>query len=189
MPISIFAGTDYWGIYLSCLSYVWLATCVSWIHLSLILRLVVLDLLCSLFYNKNSENSYSSISCTVKDWTKIFWTVSVSLLGDIALIPLDGDVGSRSFVRFWITIVVFGEWHTDPASDHIDPNPATLAPHLLCLSTVHSPVDLTTKANTCLRMKEHKQERERTQPNCRCMIKLTSWGLTNRWMAKLYLID
>jgi hypothetical protein len=29
-----------------------------------------------------------------------------------------------------------GEWHTDPASDHKDPNPATLAPRLLWLSTV-----------------------------------------------------
>ena len=38
-----------------------------------------------------------------------------------ALIPNDGDVGSQSSVRFWITIVVFGERHTDPASDQQDP--------------------------------------------------------------------
>jgi len=29
----------------------------------------------------------------------------------------DGDVGSRSSVRFWITLVVGGARHTDPASD------------------------------------------------------------------------
>ena len=73
-----------------------------------------------------------------------------------------------------------GERHTDPASDQHDPNPATLAPRLLWLSTVRCLVDLATKANPCVRIEEHKQERERTQPNCRCMIKLTSWGLTNR---------
>ena len=55
-----------------------------------------------------------------------------------------------------------GERHTDPTSDHIDPNPATFAPRLLWLSSVHCPVDLATKANPCLRIKEHNQERERT---------------------------
>ena len=34
-----------------------------------------------------------------------------------ALIPNDEDVGSRSSVRFWITLVVGGARHTDPASD------------------------------------------------------------------------
>ena len=34
-----------------------------------------------------------------------------------ALIPKEGDVGSRSSVRFWITLVVGGSRHTDPASD------------------------------------------------------------------------
>ena len=29
----------------------------------------------------------------------------------------NGDVGSRSSVRFWITLVVGGVRHTDPASD------------------------------------------------------------------------
>ena len=29
----------------------------------------------------------------------------------------NGDVGSRSSVRFWITLVVGGTRHTDPASD------------------------------------------------------------------------
>jgi hypothetical protein len=42
----------------------------------------------------------------------------------------DGDV------RFKITIDLVGERHTDPASYHKDPNSATLAPHLLWLSTV-----------------------------------------------------
>ena len=31
--------------------------------------------------------------------------------------PNNGDVGSRSSVKFWITLVVGGERHTDPASD------------------------------------------------------------------------
>ena len=43
-----------------------------------------------------------------------------------------------------------GERHTDPASDHTDPNPATLAPHFLWLSSVCCPVDLATKANPFL---------------------------------------
>ena len=73
-----------------------------------------------------------------------------------------------------------GERHTDPASDQQDPNPATLAPHLLWLLIVRCLVDLAMKANPCLQIEEHKQERERTKPNYICMIKLTSWGLTNR---------
>ena len=38
------------------------------------------------------------------------------------------------------------------------------------------PVDLTKKANPCLRNEEHKQEQERKQPNCRLMINLTKLG-------------
>ena len=34
-----------------------------------------------------------------------------------ALILNNGAVGSRSSVRFWITLVVGGARHTDPASD------------------------------------------------------------------------
>ena len=33
------------------------------------------------------------------------------------LMLLNGDVGSRSSVRFWITLVVGGTRHTDSASD------------------------------------------------------------------------
>jgi hypothetical protein len=44
--------------------------------------------------------------------------------------------GSRSSVRFKINNDLFGERRTDLASDHKDPNPATLAPRLLWLSTV-----------------------------------------------------
>jgi hypothetical protein len=47
-------------------------------------------------------------------------------------------------------------------------------------------VDLTKKANLCLRIEEHKQEQGRMQPICRWMIKLTSWGLTNRWTLTLF---
>ena len=34
-----------------------------------------------------------------------------------ALIPNNGDVGPQSSIRFWITLVVGGVQHTDPASD------------------------------------------------------------------------
>ena len=37
-------------------------------------------------------------------------------------------------------------------------------------------VDLAKKANPFLRNKEHKQEQERKQPNCRWMINLTKLG-------------
>ena len=47
-------------------------------------------------------------------------------------------------------------------------NPAILAPQLLwVINQVTDQVDLTKKANPCLRNEEHKQEQERTQPNCR----------------------
>ena len=36
------------------------------------------------------------------------------------------EMGSRSSVRFKINNDLFGERHTDLASDHKDPNPATL---------------------------------------------------------------
>jgi hypothetical protein len=47
-------------------------------------------------------------------------------------------MGTRflSSVRFKITIDLVRERHTDPASDHKDPNPKILAPRLLRLSTV-----------------------------------------------------
>ena len=51
--------------------------------------------------------------------------------------------------------------HVDPASDQLDPNPAIAAPRILWLSTVHCPVDVTKKANPCVRIEEHKQEQER----------------------------
>jgi hypothetical protein len=49
--------------------------------------------------------------------------------------------------------------------------------------------DRAKKANTCRRIEEHKQEQGRMQHNCRCMIKLTSWGLTNRSDGETVLID
>ena len=53
------------------------------------------------------------------------------------------------------------EWHTDPASDRkIEPrNLSTTAP--LVINQVMGQVDLTKKANPCLRNEEHKQEEER----------------------------
>ena len=69
-----------------------------------------------------------------------------------------------------------GEWHTDPASDRkIEPcNLSTTAP--LVINRVTDQVDLARKANPCLCNEEHKQEQERTQPNCRWMINLSKLG-------------
>jgi len=69
-----------------------------------------------------------------------------------------------------------GEWHTDPASDRkIKPcNLSTTTPLVINRDT--DPVDLTKKANPCLRNEEHKQEQERKQPNCRWLINLTKLG-------------
>ena len=47
-----------------------------------------------------------------------------------------------------------------------------------------STIDLAEKANPHLRIEEHKQELEECNQDCRCMINLTSWGLTNRCTAK-----
>ena len=54
-----------------------------------------------------------------------------------------------------------GEWHTDPASDRkIEPcNLSTTTPLVINRDT--DPVDLTKKANPCLRNEEHKQKHER----------------------------
>jgi hypothetical protein len=60
---------------------------------------------------------------------------------------------SRSSVRFKITIDLVVGQHTDPASDHKDPNPTTLAPHLL------KSIEVTI---------------------CRYMIKMSTWGFTNQ---------
>ena len=51
------------------------------------------------------------------------------------LIPLDGT-GFLIFRQVQDDYRFGGERHTHPASDHKDPNPATLAPRLLWLSTV-----------------------------------------------------
>ena len=89
------------------------------------------------------------------------------------------ETGIPIFRQVMVTIVVT-ENDTDPASDRkIEPyNLSTTAP--LVINRVMDQVDLAKKANLCLRNKEHNQEQERTQPNYRCMINLTSWGLTNR---------
>ena len=70
--------------------------------------------------------------------------------------------------------------HVDPASEKHVQNPAIAAPRLLRLSTGGCTVDLAKKANPCPRIEEYKQEQGRMQHNCRCMINITSWGLTNR---------
>ena len=74
--------------------------------------------------------------------------------------------GIPIFRQVEVTIVV-AENNTDPASDRkIEPcNLSTIA-HLI-INRVMDQVDLTKKANPCLRNEEHKQEQERKQPNCR----------------------
>ena len=70
-------------------------------------------------------------------------------------------------------IIVVAENDTDPALDrNIKPyNLSTTTP--LVINQYMDLVDLTKKANPCLRNEEHKQEQERKQPNCRWMINLT----------------
>ena len=63
------------------------------------------------------------------------------------------ETGSRSSVRFKINNDLFGERHTDPTSDHKDPNPATLAPVSSGYQPCHNPVDLAKKANPCCESK------------------------------------
>ena len=65
---------------------------------------------------------------------------------------------------------------TDLASDRkIEPcNLSTTTPLVINQDMVL--VDLDKKANPYLRNKEHKQEQERKQPNCRWMINLTMLG-------------
>ena len=97
------------------------------------------------------------------------------------------ETGIPIFRQVMVTIVV-AENDTPIRLQIERSNPIILAPQLLWLSTkVTDQVDLTKKANPYLRNEEHKQEQERKQPNCRCMINLTSWGLTNRKTAKLFL--
>ena len=75
-------------------------------------------------------------------------------------------MGIPIFRQVMVTIVV-AESDTDPASDRkIEPcNLSTTAS--LVINQVMDPVDHAKKANPCLRNEEHKQEQERTQPNCK----------------------
>ena len=46
-----------------------------------------------------------------------FLVALVQLVAAVIMVVYNGNVGSRSSVRFWITLVVGGARHTDPASD------------------------------------------------------------------------
>jgi hypothetical protein len=51
-------------------------------------------------------------------------------------------------------------------------------------------IDLATKANPCLRIEDtSKNEKEHNLKNYGWMIKLSSWGLTNRSNGELFLTD
>jgi hypothetical protein len=83
--------------------------------------------------------SHWDTSCRIFDLDTSWWdTSSYVIAWVIHLISLSSLMwtGSRSSVRLKINNDLFGERHTDPASDHKDPNPATLAPRLLWLSTM-----------------------------------------------------
>ena len=68
------------------------------------------------------------------------------------------------FCQVVVTIVVAE--NDTPIRLQIEPcNLSTIAP--LVINQVTDQVDLAKKANPCLRNEEHKQEQERTQPNCR----------------------
>ena len=83
------------------------------------------------------------------------------------------ETGIRIFCQVVITIIVAE--NDTPIRLQIEPcNLSTITPLVVNQDT--NLVDLTKKANPCLRNEEHKQEQERTQPNCRCMINLTKLG-------------
>ena len=72
--------------------------------------------------------------------------------------------GIPIFRQVEVTIVV-AKYDT-PIRFHIEPcNLSTTTPLVINRDT--DPVDLTKKANPCLRNEEHKQEQERTQLNCK----------------------
>ena len=72
--------------------------------------------------------------------------------------------GIPIFHQVQVTIVVVE--NDTPIWLQIEPyNLSTIAP--LVINRVMDQVDLTKKANPCLRNEEHKQEQERKQPNCR----------------------
>ena len=72
--------------------------------------------------------------------------------------------GILIFHQVEITIVVVE--NDTPIWLQIEPcNLSTVTPLVINRDT--DPVDLTKKANPCLRNEEHKQEQERKQPNCR----------------------
>jgi hypothetical protein len=56
-----------------------------------------------------------------------------------------------------------GEQHTDPASDHKNSNPATLAPCPLWLSTVSQSGWPHQEDESLLRIEKHKQEQDKMQ--------------------------
>ena len=82
-----------------------------------------------------------------------------------------------------------GEWHTDPALDwKIEPcNLSTTTPLVINQDT--DLVDLAKKANPYLRNEEHKQEQEKSNQIADEWLISWSWGLTNRWTVKLFLIE
>ena len=68
------------------------------------------------------------------------------------------------FRQVMVTIVVAD--NDTPIRLQIEPyNLSTIAP--LVINQVTDQVDLAKKANPCLHNEEHKQEQERSQPNCR----------------------
>ena len=93
------------------------------------------------------------------------------------------ETGILIFRQVVITIVVAE--NDTPIRLQIEP--CNLSTTTLIINRDMDPVDLAKKANLYLRNEEHKQEQERSQPNCKCMINLTSWGLINRRTAKLFL--
>ena len=65
-----------------------------------------------------------------------------------------------------VEVTIVAAENDTPIRLQIEPcNLITTAP--LVINQVTDPVDLTKKANPCLRNEEHKQEQERTQTNCR----------------------
>jgi hypothetical protein len=88
--------------------------------------------------------------------------------------------GCLNFRHVRLTLVLI-LWRNNTRSDFRSTrsNPSIAPPFHLWLSTMYKPIDLATKANAYLRIKEHKCEQGRCTLNIPNNMKHMSWGLPN----------
>ena len=100
----------------------------------------------ALDYGTNAKHSKLGNKCE-PDGIPLLW------------LPLNGD-GDPDLSSGRGNYRCGGEWHTDPASDR-KIEPCNLSTTTLVINWDTDLVDLTKKANPCLRNEEHKQKHER----------------------------